>query len=91
VRAEGRMSEASQEQVCPTPGFDGSAVLIGVRSGRFTERWAGAREARAGRGAVLCWPVEAEATLRSSRRAGSVGWSTPRPFPFCAGTFSALA
>jgi hypothetical protein len=29
----GRMSETSQEQVCPVRGFNGSAVLIGVRSG----------------------------------------------------------
>jgi len=29
----GRMSETSQEQVCPVQGFNGSAVLIGVRSG----------------------------------------------------------
>lgn len=29
----GRMSESSQEQVCPVRGFNGSAVLIGVRSG----------------------------------------------------------
>jgi hypothetical protein len=33
----GRMSETSQEQVCPVRGLDGSTVLIGVRSGTISE------------------------------------------------------
>ena len=41
----GRMSETSQEQPRAVRGLDGSAVLIGVRSGMLTERSMGGRGA----------------------------------------------
>jgi hypothetical protein len=34
------MSETTQEQVCPVRGFDGSTVLISVRSGTLSGRLA---------------------------------------------------
>jgi len=72
VRAEGRMSEASQEQVCPMPGFDGSAVLIGVR-------WEGSpgggpERVRRGLGGARCSVGPSKQRRRFVRRDALAAW-----------------